>query len=156
MPYPKQVEYVFQLMHRRPLDAARKTLVIDYTCVGRPVVDLAEDRGLDQIGISITCGNASSWNDERTRARVPKRDLINLMQVYAQDDRLKIAKGLSSGSIIAQELQDFKVKIDIKTAHDSYGAWREGAHDDLILSIAIALWTAVNMAPRTAVTRFIR
>jgi len=26
--------------------------------------------------------------------------------------------------------------------HDSYGAWREGAHDDLLLSVALACWAA--------------
>ena len=28
------------------------------------------------------------------------------------------------------------------TAHDSYGAWREGAHDDLVLAVCLALWIA--------------
>ncbi len=34
------------------------------------------------------------------------------------------------------------MKIDSKTAHDSYEAWREGVHDDLVLSVALACWTA--------------
>ena len=32
------------------------------------------------------------------------------------------------------------MKIDPLTAHDSYGAWREGAHDDMVLAVAIAVW----------------
>jgi hypothetical protein len=32
------------------------------------------------------------------------------------------------------------VKINISTAHDSYEAWREGDHDDLVLSVALACW----------------
>jgi hypothetical protein len=41
---------------------------------------------------------------------------------------------------LVQELLAFRVKIDPLTAHDSYGAWREGAHDDLVLAVAVAAW----------------
>ena len=34
------------------------------------------------------------------------------------------------------------MKIDPITAHDSYGAWREGQHDDLVLAVALAVWFA--------------
>jgi hypothetical protein len=37
---------------------------------------------------------------------------------------------------------NFRVKIDPLTAHDSYGAWREGQHDDLVLAVALAVWFA--------------
>jgi hypothetical protein len=44
---------------------------------------------------------------------------------------------------LANELLNFKVKINLKTAHDSYKAWREGIHDDLSLSaVALACWAA--------------
>lgn len=142
MPYPKQIEYLFQLMHRKPLDKANKVLAIDYTGVGRPVVDLAQDRGLHPIGIAITGGNNTNWNEDKSRASVPKRDLIAGLQIVAQNDRLKVANSLKFGPTLAEELQNFKVKIDPKTAHDSYGSWREGSHDDLILATAIGLWVA--------------
>ena len=29
-----------------------------------------------------------------------------------------------------------RVKIDPKTAHDSYAAWRENQHDDLVFAVA--------------------
>ena len=142
MPYPQQIEYLFRIMHRKPLDKANVTLAVDYTGVGRPVVDLAQDRGLRPIGIAITGGNNVSWNEDKTRASVPKRDLIAGLQIAAQNDRLKVAGSLKFGPVLAEELAGFKVKIDPRTAHDSYGSWREGAHDDLILATAIGLWVA--------------
>jgi hypothetical protein len=156
MPYPAQVEHIFRLMHRKPLDTARLTLAIDYTGVGRPIVDLAEDRALHPIGISITGGSEENWDKDRTRARVPKRDLISGLQIAAQNDRLKVASGLQFGPILAQELQTFKVKIDILTAHDSYGSWRENEHDDLILATAIALWVAENKNPKDEIAPYRR
>lgn len=144
MPYPKQIDYLYMLMNRRPLRGSIKSLAIDYTGVGRPVVDLAEDRGLNPIGVAISGGNTASWNDEKTRVSVPKRDLVNILQVCAQNNRLKVANNLKYGPILIKEMESFKVKIDPRTAHDSYGAWREGEHDDLILSAAICLWVAEN------------
>ena len=32
------------------------------------------------------------------------------------------------------------MKIDPKTAHDSYEHWREGDHDDLVLAVSMAAW----------------
>ena len=154
MPYPQQIEKVFQLMNKKPLNRANKTLALDFTGVGRPVWDLAKDRGLNPIGIAITGGVNVSWNEDRSRASVPKRDLIAGLQIAAQNDNLKVASGLKFGPVLAEELQSFKVKIDPKTAHDSYGAWREGSHDDLILSCAIGLWVAQNLNPRSNIAIF--
>lgn len=156
-PYPAQIEHIFKLMHRKPLDRANLTLAIDYTGVGRPVVDLAQDRGLNPIGIAISGGNSVNWNEDRTRATVPKRDLVSTMQIFSQADRLKVATNLQFGPVLAQELQSFKVKIDSRTAHDSYGSWREGSHDDLILATAIALWAAEsqNQQQTHAIARFV-
>jgi len=62
--------------------------------------------------------------------------------VLFQNERLKIAAGLSMADALVGELLNFKVKIDPKTAHDSYAAWREGDHDDLVLSVSLAAWWA--------------
>ncbi len=43
-----------------------------------------------------------------------------------------------------QEMQAFRMKINLETMHDSYGAWREGTHDDLLLALAIACWYGEN------------
>ena len=44
--------------------------------------------------------------------------------------------------VLRKELLDFKIRIDPQTAHDSYAAWRAGAHDDLVLAAAAAAWDA--------------
>jgi hypothetical protein len=90
------------------------------------VFDLAQDRGLRPIGISITAGDSVTWLDERIRVRVPKRDLIAGLQIAAQNDRLKVAQRLKFRPTLTEELAAFKVKIDPRTAHESYGSWREG------------------------------
>lgn len=88
--------------------------------------------------IQITGGDAVTYENGVTR--VPKRDLVSAAQVALQTGRLKIAADLPEAQTLVRELESFKVKIDLDTAHDSYGAWRVGAHDDLVLAVALALW----------------
>jgi hypothetical protein len=45
------------------------------------------------------------------------------------------------------ELGHFELKIS-QAGHDSYGAWREGTHDDLVLALAVALWYAQLILPQ--------
>ncbi len=155
MSYPDQVNYVYSLMHRKPLAENAARLVCDYTGVGRPVVDSLRARGLDPIALSIHGGNAASWSQDRKSVRVPKRDLVNVLQVLAQGGLLKVSPKLRFGPTLVQELQNFRVKISDKSGHDSYNA-REGTHDDLLLSVAIAAWTSENQPRPRAIARTLK
>ncbi|MEJ7810414.1 MAG: hypothetical protein WKG32_08375 [Gemmatimonadaceae bacterium] len=115
-------------------------LVVDFTGVGRPVVDMLRADKLEPVAVTITGG------DQVTRDglawRVPKRDLVGALQVLLQSKRLRIARELPSAAVLVDELLRFRVKINPDTAHDSYGSWREGEHDDLVLALALAVWWA--------------
>ena len=89
------------------------------------------------MAVTITGGEAV--NHEGNSWRVPKRDLVSIMQVLLQTGRLKLAEGLPEAQTLIDELLDFRVRIS-DTGHDSYGTWREGAHDDLVLATALACW----------------
>ena len=73
---------------------------------------------------------------------MPTRALITNLQVLFQNERLRAAKGLAEGKTFIDELLNFKLKVNVTTGHDSYAAWREGVHDDLVLSVAMAAWYA--------------
>ncbi len=139
VPYPEIVRKVTDIM-RSPTLAGQADLVVDQTGVGAPVVDLFRQAGLDPVGVLIHGGDKAS--SEGGTWRVPKRDLVGSLQVLFQGGRLKISKKLPLASALQAELLNFKVRIDPKTAHDSYSAWREQDHDDLVLSVAMAAWWA--------------
>lgn len=143
VPYPKIVDKVTEIMHS-PTLAGSSALVVDQTGVGAPVVDLFRQAGLDPVGVLIHGGDKAS--SEGDTWRVPKRDLVGSLQVLFQGGRLKISKKLPLASVLQAELLNFKVKIDPVTAHDSYSAWREQDHDDLVLSVAMAAWWAEQNA----------
>ncbi len=139
VPYPQIVDKVSSMMHSPALEY-RADLIVDQTGVGAPVVDLFRQAGLNPIGVLIHGGDKAS--NEGGTWRVPKRDLVGSLQVLFQSGRLKISKKLPLASVLQSELLTFKVKIDPITAHDSYSAWREQDHDDLVLSVAMAAWWA--------------
>lgn len=110
----------------------------DATGVGKPVIDLLRRAQLNTISITITGGQKVT---REAGFNVPKRDLVVAVQVLLQQGRLKFAEGLPEVNTLIKELVSMQVKITTD-AHDTYGAWREGTHDDLALAVAMAAWYA--------------
>jgi len=137
-PYPQIVARVKEIVGK--LEGA--VLVVDQTGVGAPVVDMFNQAALKPIGVLIHGGDRVTH--EGSTWRVPKRDLVGVLQVLLQNQRLKVAPGPLSDTL-AKEMLGFKVKIDPLTAHDSYSAWREAEHDDLVLAVALACWYGENI-----------
>jgi hypothetical protein len=149
-PYPEIAAGVRDLLREPPL-AGRASLVVDATGVGAPVIDALRAFGLRPIAISIH-GGAEVRRDLPGRPLglafgVPKRDLVAAVQVLLQSGRLKFADGLPDLATLKRELLAFKARIDPQTAHDSYAAWREADHDDLVLAVALACWYATQARP---------
>jgi hypothetical protein len=136
VPYTEQVVRLTSLVRTPELRGA--PLIVDQTGCGRPVVDMLTAAGLDPWAITIHGGDATA-QDGRFH-RVPKRDLVATVAVLLQTRRLQISATLPLAATLASELQNFRVTIDPRTAHDSYAAWREGSHDDLVLAVALAAW----------------
>ena len=143
--YPEIVERVEKLLNSAVLKY-RNTLVIDGTGVGTPVLDMFRKRHRQFRGVLITGGDAENRGEDGLY-RVPKRNLVSGLQILLQSGRLKIAGGLELAEVFKQELLNFRVKINLKTSHDSYEAWREGDHDDLVLAAALAAWGAAKVPP---------
>lgn len=151
-PYPELVERLRELLAALPKNPA-PSLAVDGTGVGRPVVDMIRDSHLeaDLYAITITGG------DEVTRhgfdIRVPKRDLVSSVAVLLQTGRLRIPRNLPDADVLEQELVRFRAKISI-SGHDTYEAWREQDHDDLVLAVALACW--LNEKGRDGWSMYIR
>lgn len=144
--YVNQVQYVGSLMRRAPLNTAAAELLIDFTGVGRPVFDIFKEQGIRAKGVNITAGMQVSrephgWN-------VAKQILVSTVQAELHVGRLQIDRNLREALLLTRELQDFQVSIT--PAGNATFSARVGAHDDLVLALAIALWRAVNRHRDTA------
>lgn len=139
-PYPEVVERVRKVA-RGPAVLGRCELVVDATGVGGPVVDLlrAAKTGCDLVPVTITGGEAAVQRGREWR--VPKRDLIVGLQVMFETEQLQIASKLPEMEKFMKELMGMRIKVSA-AGHDSYGSWRDGDHDDLVLAVALACWRA--------------
>lgn len=145
-PYKAIVDRLVTIMRAKdlcPPGYAPPCLVVDQTGVGRPVVDYLRSAGLDPVGISISGGQTvnrpepSRYPQDLT---VPKADLVAVVQMALGNELLKVAK-LPLAATLKAELKNFKLKYS-KAGNEQYEAWRSGDHDDIVLALAIALWTA--------------
>jgi hypothetical protein len=143
--YPAIVAHVLGLLSRPPLHRG-VPLVVDKTGVGAAVVDMFTDAGVKPRAVTITGGDEPNTED-RYNLKVPKRDLAGVLVALFQTGRLRIAESLELAPALTTELVNFKVKVNLATGHDSYEAWRESVHDDLVLAVALACWHAEAFPP---------
>ncbi len=124
-------------------------LVVDATGVGRPVVDLLRDAlGAERahvMAVTIVGGGEPGWG--KVGVSVPKRDLVTNLLVLLESGRLELAAGVAELGAFIREASAFQVKLSA-AGHDIYGQWREGEHDDLVLSVALATWVAERRGVR--------
>jgi hypothetical protein len=59
--------------------------------------------------------------------------------VGLEERTLHIAPGLKLAGTLAKELTNFKVKVTA-SGKETFEAWREKDHDDLVLATAMAVW----------------
>jgi hypothetical protein len=137
---------------------AKPLLCIDATGVGQAVLDMFYAEGIIPLAITITGGDVAKSKAqaeeelkkkegafyipslrERLTWTVPKRDLVAAMNVAFQQRQVKISGTLADSKTLIDEMLNFRLKISNK-GHDSYEAWREGTHDDLVLSVALPIW----------------
>jgi hypothetical protein len=134
----------------------RPVLVIDKTGCGSSVCDMFFEAGLAPVPVTITAGH--NVTQDSGGFNVPKRELVSVLQATLQTERLKFAESLPDTPTLTQELLNFTARITL-TGHDTYGAaedWRVGNHDDLVLSVSLAVfyaeklyippWTAEDLA----------
>jgi hypothetical protein len=166
--YPEITQRILELVRRPELQAQQSYLVhesdaflppsrrtriekpdvcIDATGVGRPICDYLREQGLKFDAVQLTASGRPRmgglyWN-------VPKRDLIGQMQVAAEAGWLYCTADSPLAETFVKELRNFRIKVNISTAHDSYEAWREGDHDDLVLAVGMAVWAAIAKPRRS-------
>jgi hypothetical protein len=137
-PYPEVIARTRHIMDTPQL--RESPLVIDQTGVGVAVVDmfrLVLDRVI--VPVNITGGKQCSrlpngdWS-------VPKFDLVAVIQSLMGRRLLRFPRGHRLAKVLVDELRNFKVKVTAAANETFMG--REGANDDMVLSLAVAAWYA--------------
>jgi hypothetical protein len=142
-PYTEIVLAIARLAGTHPLSGS--PLVVDQTGVGRAVVDMLRQAAGWVVPVTITGGHAVTRTEDNSW-HVPKKELVTSLQVVMQARRLQIARSLPDAALLVRELQNFQVKITA-AANETFGTWRDGQHDDLVLAVALACWWGERHPP---------
>lgn len=140
-PYPDQVEKV-EAMLQHPTLRGRCVFLVDATGVGRPVVQRFIEDGYAPIPIVITGGTTVNLGTDGFY-RVPKRDLVVQGQLVLESHRVKFAD-IPEREIMRAELESFRMQVTTAN-NDTYESWRDGVHDDMVLSFLMPIWYAETM-----------
>jgi len=113
-------------------------LVIDAGGAGG-VAEMFIDNGLKPISVIIRGGLDTNWKG-RNRFTVAKEELIGLLDARLNHDRfpLTFSTQLSEAEAFKAEIADFRRNVS-GAGRMQYEA-RQGRHDDMILSVALAVW----------------
>jgi hypothetical protein len=138
--YPAIIAKMAKVVGKLPQGTA---LALDITMVGRPVVDLVCRAGLTCAYYPITLTSGHSVATGPIGPLVPKKELVSTLQVLLQARRLQVARTLPHAALLVAEMSNFKAKARL-SADNPLEDWREGAHDDLVLAVALAAWLGEN------------
>jgi hypothetical protein len=147
-PYTELATALKPRLGKAPL-AGRVALAIDATGVGAPVVDHFRHEITNVAIYAITITAGTSVTGTGTQPHVPKRDLVSTASVVLEQRRLRVAANMRQTDTLIEELLAYR-RTTSEGGNDSYAA-ASGSHDDLVMALALALWTAENknLAPRT-------
>ena len=141
--YPEIYSSVQGVLHQLPARKLKPELVVDATGVGRPVVDGMRALGMRPIGVTITGGQVSNMVSSNDFT-VPKALLASVLDICLSEERLEITNQASASEPMRAELQGFHAKVG-RNGNTTLEAHRVGVHDDLILSMAMAVWRGENL-----------
>lgn len=155
--YIDMVEALVKLMQHRDL-AHNADLIMDATGVGEAVVDITRSRGLYPIPLITTGGGQSrevyaefgkvfsgQSDGKLSGARVlqeihvPKDDLVDAGALLAQQNRVRVAKGVSWAPEMQKQLGHFR-GIMTKAGNRKHEADDEEIHDDLVTGYLLLSW----------------
>ncbi len=126
----------------------------DETGVGRPICDLLRSvrpAWGRLTPVTITAGGAVSKQADGS-LHTAKVALISNLLALLQSKRLRFAQDIPETPTLLKELEDYRVKVTA-AGNETFNA-REGAHDDLLLALALAAWGAEKASKKRHIDVF--
>lgn len=147
-PYPEVARKVARLARSVASRVGRPpSLYLDATGVGQPVLDavreeLAAGTGWESTGrgcpiFAVYLLHGDERREEEGVVKLGKAWLVNRLQALLQVRRVHLPN-TPEARALRDELLDYEIRVD-DNAVDRYGAFRTGAHDDLVTALGLAV-----------------
>jgi hypothetical protein len=134
-PYPGVVAALVRIMSRMP---PFTPLLIDASGVGRAIVDMMVDAGLQPCAVTITGGNDVLWHHANS-VSVPKLTLVSKLVAIAHSGQLLVHQDLADWPTLRRELENYRGEVTRSGRGLTFNA-PSGQHDDLLISAALCAW----------------
>lgn len=135
--YPAQARRIKSILSRETIAKHAPRVLIDYTGVGRAVYDIFKAERVPRL-VPVTITFQGDGRNDAGGYSVPKIDLVSKLQALMHTGCLHMPDSLPLAKVFRRELLDFRVSYTA-VGNATFGA-REGAHDDTILAVALAVW----------------
>ena len=145
--YPRQVELIIATAHGL-VGEERPVIIADGTGVGKAVVDLLREDCPFALRSVVITGGSETVKSGPSDWSVPKSELVGGLEIALSGRRLHAVPGLSLAAELDKEMRSFGFDLG-PTGRPKWEA-RSG-HDDLVISLALALWGAERGRPAGAV-----
>lgn len=138
-------------------DAAKEGLeawisyILDATGVGQGpseqiVQALNAQSYADVYRCYLTGGINAIVDDEIMQIKLPKTQLVSSLVSVFDADRIELPAGSKEIDAMINELLNFEIRVSDE-GKDAFGAFKVGAHDDLVTALGLAVWFGENAPP---------
>jgi hypothetical protein len=132
---------IYEQQRTQAIPAAQCALFIDATGLGKPVVDLIEERLLADPRTHAVWMYPLRFRQgeqyDRGNGVIGKTHLISSLQALLAADRLDLPAAHPLLDVLKREIADYRIKIDASTGVESLGG--VGSHDDLVTALALSV-----------------
>lgn len=147
-PYPKVATRLAEICSKIEDRTGRDPHVfVNTTGIGNPVIESLEAQTGRGVRLWEVYFNYGDRYDKRRTERIidlGKAYLVSRLQVLLQEGRLHLPD-TPEAAALASELNSYEIQIDPK-ANERYGAFRVGAHDDLVTALGLAVHTEPSVS----------
>lgn len=143
-PYPQVAKRIAEVARgAAERTSLAPTAYIDATGLGTPVVDVLAETGMTAyagiVPVYFTYGDKLARDAATGSLRLGKAYLVSRLQAILEGGRLYLPDTREAHQL-EKELRDYEIRID-EGGDDKYGAFRTGAHDDLVTALGLAVVT---------------
>jgi len=113
-----------------------RAVYLDATGVGQPVADALMGAGVRVTPTYFTYGDRRKVNEDGSIS-LGKAFLVSRLKVLMQSGRMHLAR-TDEADAMQKELMDYEIRVN-EHANETYGAFKTGAHDDLVTALGLAV-----------------
>src|SRR5262249_42441312 len=128
-------------IYRGQQDAGNRTLIVDATGVGTPVIENLRKLKPDCQIVPVILTSGQQLSRDNGILRVPKQDVFSNLVLWFEKGIVKIADQIPDAKTLARELLQIRIR-HTSNGYEEIGAFQQNQHDDLAIATALACWYA--------------